>query len=163
MSQRAAPVWTFAKNSPSLGLDPRTFQSLESRYTNWAIPTLTMYKRNFNLWRSQMRKMGKTLLTAGFSFFLFIHHPHKRLENISIFFLFSPLQLSSQNAILGQKKYLRGIFPPPSWWPLSYAYGNMTLTTHLHLVPRLRMTGAIHLDPLHVSKARKVTTLPLSP
>jgi hypothetical protein len=35
-----------------------------------------------------MRKMGKILLTAGFSFFLFLHHPQKRLENISIFFIF---------------------------------------------------------------------------
>jgi hypothetical protein len=93
-----------------------------------------------------MRKMGAILLTAGFPFFLFLHHPHKRLENISIF-LFSSLQLSSQKAILWSKKYLRGICTPPSLLPLSYANGNMKLTTHLHPVPRLRMSGAIYLDP----------------
>ena len=33
------PVWTGAENlAPPPGFDPRTVQTLESRYTDWAIP-----------------------------------------------------------------------------------------------------------------------------
>jgi hypothetical protein len=32
------PVWTGAENLAPLGFDPRTFQPIASRYTDWATP-----------------------------------------------------------------------------------------------------------------------------
>jgi hypothetical protein len=36
-------VWIGAEISASPGLDPRTFQAVGSRYTDWAIPAPTTY------------------------------------------------------------------------------------------------------------------------
>jgi hypothetical protein len=34
------PIWTGAENLASTGFDPRTAQSVASRYTDWAIPAV---------------------------------------------------------------------------------------------------------------------------
>jgi len=60
-----------------------------------------------------MRKVGKILLTAGFSFFLFLHHPHKRLENISIFFFYFPLFSSATKRLFLGRRNVKENLPCP--------------------------------------------------
>jgi hypothetical protein len=45
--------------------------------------------------------------------------------------------------------------------PEEYGGRGVKLTTHLHLVPRLRMNGDVFLLPLYVLKARRGAVLPL--
>jgi hypothetical protein len=45
--------------------------------------------------------------------------------------------------------------------PEEYGSRGVKLITHLHLVPRLRMSGDILLLPLYVLKARRERVLPL--
>jgi len=65
--------------------------------------------RHLNLRSSQVRKMGKISLNAGFSFFKSFYHPNNRFK---IFLLFAPLQISSnKESILGYKN-MEGEFSP---------------------------------------------------
>jgi len=67
----------------------------------WQEAISSMGIRNLNLRSSQVRKMGKISLNAGFSFFMSFYHPNNRLK---IFLLFAPLHISSnKEGILGYK------------------------------------------------------------
>jgi hypothetical protein len=67
---------------------------------------------NFNLRSNQVRKLGKIpLKTAFFIFFVSLHHPHNRLENISVLYL--PLFNSVS------RKILKGTSPPSPPLPLT--------------------------------------------
>ena len=62
--------------------------------------------RNCNLRRIQVRKIRKLCLSTGFlTFFLPVHHPNNRAENISIF-IFSLFQFTDQRKSSGVKEML---------------------------------------------------------
>jgi hypothetical protein len=48
----------------------------------------------------------------------------------------------------------------PGFSPGGKAAGSLEITTHLHLAPRLRMSGAITLLPLYAFKCRAATNVP---
>ena len=75
----------------------------------WQEAISPMGIRNPNVRSSQVRKMGKISLNAGFSFFKYFHHPNNRLK---IFLLFAPLQISNNKEIILRYKNMGGEFAP---------------------------------------------------
>jgi len=86
-------------------------------------------KRNFNLWRIQVKK-------EGISPHLSLHHPNNYFENMSVF-IFASHQLRSQKKLFLGRKMLEGHFPslaPPVLhlcWSLLFVCKCLILNGHL--------------------------------
>lgn len=76
----------------------------------------TMGIGNVNLRRSPVRNTRRSRLNACFSFFLSLHHPTNRLDNIYIFYLCPKKSLRQAN--------IGGEFAPTPFTPSKYAYDS---------------------------------------
>ena len=69
------------KISPPPGFDPRTVQPVASRYTDWAIPALTIIYKSLNIF--QFVVVSSFCLFRICKFYV-IHHHHHHLANMDL-------------------------------------------------------------------------------
>ena len=114
------------------GSDPRTVQPVASSYTDWAIPALILYCVRAQKTINEATPAMKTWK---------IYRPTFALRSAR-----SGFQIPiGQGTFLFSRKRSDRVWVPPTLLLKRYRgyFAEVKLTTHLHLVSRLRMSGAI--------------------